>query len=246
MSRREAAARLSAAEERQQRIKAALEETTRLQRKQQERRKPDDDGGDPPGSSGGSTREPRASTTDAEARVMRFADGGFRPGYNAQLATTVDSQVIVGVDVSNSGSDFRKLIPMLEQCERRYGGSPSSALVDGGFASLADIVAAAGPDHRCTVYAATMAPRPGRRVTRPRKGDTEAISAWRRRMASARGKAVYRERGATAECVNALARNRGLIRLTVRGLENVRAVLLFYALGHNLLRGLGLRAAAAT
>ena len=30
--------------------------------------------------------KPRASTTDPEARVMKMADGGYRPGYNVQLA----------------------------------------------------------------------------------------------------------------------------------------------------------------
>ena len=32
-------------------------------------------------------RPARASTTDAEARVMKMADGGFRPAYNVQMAT---------------------------------------------------------------------------------------------------------------------------------------------------------------
>lgn len=217
-----------------------------MQGRQREQKKKDDD---PPQSSGGGShaeREPRASTTDPEARVMRFADGGFRPGYNAQLATTADLQIVIGVDVSNSCSDFGKLIPMLEQCDYRYGGSPSSAFVDGGFASLADIETAAGPAHGCKVYAPVMKPRKHRSRVRALKGDSEAVKSWRRRMASAKGRAVYAKRGATAECVNALARNRGLVRLTVRGLEKVRAVLLLFALGHDLIRALSLRAAAAS
>lgn len=58
------------------------------------------------------------------------------------------------------------------------------------------------------------------------------------------GKGVYRERAATAEWVNAQARNRGLQRLPVRGLEKVRSVLLWFALAHNLQRTLALRAEA--
>ena len=50
--------------------------------------------------------EARASTTNPEARVMKMADGGFRPAYNGQLAVDTETQVIVGVDVSNSGSDI--------------------------------------------------------------------------------------------------------------------------------------------
>src|SRR5262249_13679992 len=33
-------------------------------------------------------KEPRASTTDPEARVMKMPDGGYRPAYNVELATT--------------------------------------------------------------------------------------------------------------------------------------------------------------
>jgi IS5 family transposase len=62
-------------------------------------------------------------------------------------------------------------------------------------------------------------------------------------MATAEGQAIYRERAATSECVNALARNRGLHQFAVRGLRKVRAVLLWFALAHNLMRALALRQA---
>ena len=57
--------------------------------------------------------------------------------------------------------------------------------------------------------------------------------------------AIYRERASTAECVNAIARNRGLQRFLVRGLHKVKAVLLLFALTHNMMRGAELRRAAA-
>jgi len=63
-------------------------------------------------------------------------------------------------------------------------------------------------------------------------------------MGSPSGQAIYRLRAASAEWVNALARNRGLQRLVVRGIERVRAVLLWFALAHNLARTLALRAGA--
>jgi IS5 family transposase len=64
-------------------------------------------------------------------------------------------------------------------------------------------------------------------------------------MATDEAKMIYRQRAATAECVNALARNRGLQRFLVRGLRKVKAVALLYALVHNLMRAATLRAAAA-
>ena len=64
-------------------------------------------------------------------------------------------------------------------------------------------------------------------------------------MGSAEAKAIYKERAATAECVNAQARNRGLYQLRVRGQLKARAIALWYALAHNLMRAVSLRAAAA-
>ena len=64
-------------------------------------------------------------------------------------------------------------------------------------------------------------------------------------MGTAEAKEIYKERAATAECVNAIARNRGLQQFLVRGLQRVRAVVLWFALAHNLMRAVALRAEAA-
>jgi IS5 family transposase len=59
-------------------------------------------------------------------------------------------------------------------------------------------------------------------------------------MATPEAKALYKLRAATAECVNAQARNRGLQRIPVRGLAKMRCVVLLFALAHNLMRTLAL------
>jgi hypothetical protein len=41
--------------------------------------------------SGAKDATPRVSTTDPDARVMKMPDGGFRPAFNVQLATTTDT-----------------------------------------------------------------------------------------------------------------------------------------------------------
>jgi hypothetical protein len=69
-----------------------------------------------------------------------------------------------------------------------------------------------------------------------KEGDSEPVAQWRARMADDEVKQQYKQRAATAECVNALARNRGLQRVPVRGLNKVRAVAYLYALAHNLMR----------
>jgi IS5 family transposase len=64
-------------------------------------------------------------------------------------------------------------------------------------------------------------------------------------MATAEAKAIYRQRASTAEWVNALARERGLQRIRVRGEERARSVVQWFALAHNLVRAATLRATPA-
>jgi IS5 family transposase len=64
-------------------------------------------------------------------------------------------------------------------------------------------------------------------------------------MKTDEAKEIYKERASTIECVNAQTRNRGLIRLLVRGLEKVKALALWYAIAHNLRRGFSLRGGLA-
>ena len=118
--------------------------------------------------------------------------------------------------------------------------------IDGGFAQHDQIDAFEAPEKGCTVYAPIPKPRDPK-VDRhaPKPGDSPAVAAWRTRMATEEAKTIYKERAATAECVNAQARNRGLYQLRVRGLLKVKAVALWYALAHNLMRAASLRAVVA-
>lgn len=227
-SRRQAAARERAAAEREARVKAALEVLPELEATKRR------NGADPD--------EARVSTTDPEARVMRLGDGGYRPAYNGQYTTDVGSGLVCGVSVTNRGTDAGELRPAVARLERAFGRRPAEILADGGYATLPDIEAlgACGT----AVFAPPTAPRP-RREPRDQRARSDHLDAWRTRMATPDGQAVYRQRAATAEWVNALARNRGLQRLPVRGLERVRSVLLWFALAHNLDRTLAIRAGAA-
>lgn len=177
---------------------------------------------------------PRVSTTDPESRVMKMADGGFRPAYNVQLATDTESRVIVGVMVSNSGSDVPLMVPMLDDILSRTGRQPGEHLVDGGFVHLAGITEA---DARgVTVYAPEMKPaRPRPPGVRRRHPDTPAVAQWRRRMERPDAKLIYKQRAATAETVNAdLRRWRSLDRFAVRGLAKARCQVLLNVLAYNL------------
>ena len=226
------AAKLRAAQAREQRIQAALEQLPEVAATKRR--------------NGAKSEDARVSTTDAQARVMKMGDGGFRPAYNVQFATTCHDQIIVGMDVVNVGSDMAQLAPMVEQVQERLGQSPQQWLVDGGFPAHDQIDAVAG---KTEVYAPVPEPKTkkdeqGNAVQQdavpdkhqPKPGDSEAVASWRVRMASEEAKELYKQRAATAECVNAQARNRGLLRMPVRGLPKVRCVVGLFVLAHNLMR----------
>ena len=120
---------------------------------------------------------------------------------------------------------------MLAQIHERFAQYPRAALVDGGFVKHADIDTVSAPAKDCTVYAPVPKPKDAAQDRyAPRPTDSVAVGAWRQRMA-------------TAECVNALARNRGLRQLPVRGVAKVKALVLWYAVAHNVMRALSLHAA---
>jgi transposase len=186
----------------------------------------------------GKKSEPRASTTDPDARVMKMADGGFRPAYNCQLATDVDSRLIVASRASNSGGDMGQVEPTLEEIQRRLGAKPESYLVDGGYAKRESI------DHlteeAITVYAPPQHNPKLRDPSKPRQRvDSPQVAAWKERMQTDEAKEIYKLRGSTIETVNGdLKDHRGLARFRVRGLQRVQSVLTLAVLTYNLLRAI--------
>ena len=173
---------------------------------------------------------------------MRLGDGGYRPAYNGQYTTDVDSGLVVGVAVTNVGSDMGQLGPAVDRIRAHYGRAPAEFLADGGYVTLAEIdeLSACGT----TLYAPPMT-RPARADGPARRVDNPVVAEWRGRMDTPEAQVIYRKRAATAEWVNALARNRGLQQFRVRGLDKVRSILLWFALAHNLDRTLARRAGAA-
>lgn len=229
LAARRAAARKRGAQDRLARLEAALKELPEVI--ETKRR------------SGAKDATVRVSTSDPEARVMKMGDGGFRPAFNVQFATTADeARVIVGVDVTHRGSDAGQMTPMLDQVAQRTGVRPQEMLADGGYAQHDAIDAAAAGG--TTMYAPLPKPRKGAENDphSPREGDSEPVAAWRQRMAGADAKEIYKQRAATAETVNADAKaHRGLDRLAVRGRDKALGCGYLFALTYNILRLISLR-----
>ena len=228
--RRRQAAQMRAARERTERIAAAQERMRELEAERARREKTNK-------AEVAKQKEPRASTTDPDARVMKMPDGGFRPAYNMQIVSDPASQVIVAVDVETSGSDRGLARPALEGL-LAADVRPSDYLVDGGFTKNDDIEWAHANGTR--LWCPPAQSKHGTDPYAPRKDDGPGVADWRKRMPSEAGKVMYRER-TKAECLNADARRMGLRQLTVRGKDKARTVLLWFALAHNMLRALALQ-----
>jgi transposase len=223
-ARRKAAAE-RAARERLERVEEALRQHEKLSQQREERKKGD-----------GETT--RVSTTDPDARKMKMANGGYDPAFNVQFATDGDARMIVGVDVTNGGTDGGELPPMLDQVEQHYGKRPQQALVDSAYATQDSVTAAesAGTKVVSTIPRACELIEHGKDPYSKQRRDTQEYAQFRARMAQPEYQKLYQLRPSIAEFPNADCRNRNLKQFRVCGLIKVKAVALWHALAFNFLR----------
>lgn len=231
-SDRQRAAQERSARERVEKIQKSLKEIEKIKEKRRKSHKKK-----------GAEREPKSSTTDPEARYLRMTSGETRPAYNAQISMDTTSRIIVGVEMIN-GVDQGQMDPMLEQIHANYDQYPKEHLVDRGFVTVNNIEAA--HQKGIIIYAPIIEPRmPVRDSSQKKRVKGPGILAWEKRMEEPIAQDKYKVRTATIEWVNALARNRGFRMLRVRGLHKTRAILLWFALAHNLMQTQNLRLAGA-
>ncbi len=233
-NRRIQAAGERAARETQMRAKAALAKLAEIEAERERRAKTNK-------KQVAKQKEPRASTTDPQARIMKMADGGYRPAYNCQLGTVANGQIVVAVEATAVGSDRGLMPSMLTQIKRRHGRWPKRYLVDGGFNKNEDTEWAAGLG--VSVYGPPIRSKHHTDPYTPRPDDGPGVAAWRRRMNSPHGKAVYKRR-TMGECINARFRQWNLRQFVVRGLRKIQNVLSMFALANNILQGHRLTPAA--
>ena len=176
----------------------------------------------------------RASTTDAEARVMKMADGGFRPALNVRTATAGSElggpRTIIAAQTCNIGSDMSAIEPLLDEIERRLNALPKRLLADANHASHASLKDAAARG----VEVLVPVPKRSQHAGAHRDQDP-VIEQWRSRMNDPDAKRVYRARASLCELTNAHLRNRGLTQFFVRGVANANCVALIAAITANLL-----------
>lgn len=222
-------ARERSAQERLNRAEEALRQVIELEQEREDRKT-------------GTGEQARCSTTDPDARKMKMADGGFRPGYNVQLASDGQSQMIIAVSVTNSGSDHEQMGPMLDQIKENLGQVPEKMLVDSGFSSKADVTKAQneGTKVYAPIHGKQAMEKRGNDPYARQRSDTDEYFIYRQRMATAEAQEIYKRRPSIAEYPNAEFRNRGLTQFRVRGLSRVLASTLLYALSFNFMRSVSL------
>ena len=174
--------------------------------------------------------KPRASTTDPDARVMKMGDGGFRPAYNVQLAVAGSEmggpRAIVGVLVTNVGSDMGSLTPMANDVEKRTGLRPETVLADSNHFKRADLDEVARLGTRPVV----PPPRPYKKKGMPAE-DQPTVEEWRDQAMSPEDRQLYRRRASLSELANAALKGTyRMDRLLVRGLPRVTSTITLYAL----------------
>jgi len=122
------AAQQRAARDRQQRVEQALAELDQIRQTKREAKEKE---------------AARASLSDPQARVMKQPDGGYAPSYNVQVSTEASHKIIVGVGVSQNGSDCGELVGGVQRVEQNLRAKPDQVVADGGFTSRGNIVAMA-------------------------------------------------------------------------------------------------------
>jgi len=178
--------------------------------------------------SGTKRSEPRASTTDPEARRMKMGDGGTRPAMNVQFA-----------------SDGGLMQPMYDDVCTRYDVVPDDDLVDGGFVKKDDITHV--EQQGTQVFAPLLYAEQKQHAEQKqlpagedpyalRPGERAEMTAHRRRMGTTAAKEKYKRRAPIAEFSNADCRNRGLSQFRVRRLAKAKAHTLWHVLAYNFMR----------
>ena len=125
VSKRVEKARQRAAREKKERMEKALRELEKVRASKHGQKEKED---------------ARVSMSDPDSRVMKQANGGFKPSYNLQISTDSEQKVIVGMTISQSGTDVGELGAAIDKVKQTTGALPEQVVVDGAYVSASNIV----------------------------------------------------------------------------------------------------------
>jgi transposase len=130
----------------------------------------------------------RVCPSEPEAALGRDKLKTFRPLYNVQLVTDLDTPLILDYGVHATTTDAGLLIPTLQHLKQTLGQEPDDVLVDGIYATITNL--AYGENHGVTLYApAENRPGTGTKTCPAAAADDKAATAAKTCPAAADDKA---------------------------------------------------------
>jgi transposase len=178
----------------------------------------------------------QANFTDPESRIMKGGDGAFIQGYNGQAAVDASSQVIVAATLTNSAGDCPQLLEVVAEIAANLDELPMEISADAGYCSDANLEALILLGVAAYVATGRM-PRSYRVPPAPRGRIPAGLTLkerMKRRLTTKAGRQRYRLRQQTVEPVFGQIKNKGLIRLWLRGERKARGEWTLHCIGHNL------------
>jgi hypothetical protein len=177
--------------------------------------------------------------TDSESRIMKTPDG-FQQCYNAQVAVTVGSQLIVAGDVVQAPNDKQQLQPMVDQVIANVG-VPAGVIADSGYFSEANVQSVEQREKPTIgAHIAVERDRHGAPPSGPPRGripkGLSVADRMRRRLRTKRGRAIYAQRKITVEPVIGQIKGRGFRRFSLRGAAGVKGEFQLVCAVHNLVK----------
>jgi transposase len=174
--------------------------------------------------------------TDPESRIMKGSEGAFIQGYNAQAAVDAEKQIIVAATLTNSASDAGQLLAVVDLIGGHLGRGPRQVSADAGYCSESNLEGLA--ERGIDAYVATGRMSRSYRCPSAPRGRIPARLTVRERMQrkllTKRGRRAYRLRQQVVEPVFGQIRNKGMIRLWLRGEVKALHEWRLHCIGHNL------------
>jgi transposase len=183
------------------------------------------------------TPKAQRNFTDPDSRIMKKGSD-YLQGYNAQTLVDEANQVIVAQALTNQAPDVEHLVPMLDRLEAACGARPKKLSADSGYWSEAN--ARHCEQSGIDAYLAVDRDKHNRKTT-PAHGrppeNLDARGRMKRKLATARGRAVYARRKAIVEPpFGQIKEARGFRRFLLRGKKKVRGEWALICATHNLLK----------
>jgi len=169
--------------------------------------------------------EAQGNLTDPESRSMIDGCNKARvQGYNAQIAVTAESQIIVAQTVVAAENDKQQLLPMTEQAQQNLGRKPDEVVADSGYWSEHSIATLAAPENAISVLVPPDGPKTMQSAELPANAPRgPQAQQMRQRLKDPVERQRYQQRSGTVEPVFAWIKERlGYRRFLLRGLTKVR------------------------